>query len=33
MTDASHLPLMLYNANLQLWLRIGQLLEDNRCRK
>ena len=30
MTDASHLPLTLYNANLQLWLRIGQLLEDNR---
>lgn len=30
MTDAGHLPLTLYNANLQLWLRIGQLLEDNR---
>lgn len=30
MTDASHLPLALYKANLELWLRIGQLLEDNR---
>src|SRR5690554_848896 len=30
MTDASNLPLALYKANLELWLRIGQLLEDNR---
>src|SRR5690625_2570093 len=30
MTDASKLPLALYKANLELWLRMGQLLEDNR---
>jgi len=30
MTNASHLPLALYKANLELWLRVGQLLEDNR---
>lgn len=30
MSNASHLPLALYRANLELWLRIGQLLEDNR---
>lgn len=30
MTDASNLPLALYKANLELWLRMGQLLEENR---
>lgn len=30
MTNANHLPLALYRANLELWLQIGQLLEENR---
>lgn len=30
MTDASQFPLSLYKANLDLWLRIGELLQENR---